>query len=111
MKPNLSKEIDDIVKPIPQKSKLALIFGVSLATVLFVGIIAFALHLFSANSETAPTNQTAAQKDLKIKGNRNSKIFHLPNCPNYNDISERHIVWFKTVDEAVAAGFRMARNC
>lgn len=51
------------------------------------------------------------QTDLKIKGNKNSKIYHLPGCPNYNDIAERNIVWFKTHEEAKAAGFRMARNC
>lgn len=61
----------------------------------------------------ANTNTPAAVpgKDLKIKGNRNSMIYHLPGCPNYNDIAENHIAWFKTHEEAQQAGFRIARNC
>lgn len=59
------------------------------------------------------TNQKPSETivDLKIKGNKNSRIYHLPGCPNYNDISERHVIWFKTHEEAKARGFRMARNC
>lgn len=49
--------------------------------------------------------------DLKIKGNKASKIYHPRGCPNYNDIAERNIIWFKTSDEAKSAGYRMARNC
>lgn len=49
--------------------------------------------------------------DLKIKGNKQSRIYHLKGCPNYNDIAERNIVWFKTREEAEARKFRMARNC
>lgn len=61
----------------------------------------------------APTpNFTAIEAtDLKIKGNKNSKIFHLQSCPNYNDIADHNIVWFKTVEDARALGYRRARNC
>ncbi len=62
-----------------------------------------------AISNTA--SPVAAEIDLKIKGNKTSRIFHLKNCPNYNDIAERNIVWFKTAEAARARGFRMARNC
>jgi hypothetical protein len=54
---------------------------------------------------------SSTEEDLKIRGNRASKIYHLPGCPNYNDIAERNIVWFKTREAAEAAGFRMAKNC
>jgi micrococcal nuclease len=46
-----------------------------------------------------------------IVGNRNSKIYHLPNCPDYSKVSERNRVPFKTEAEAQAAGYRKARNC
>jgi hypothetical protein len=46
-----------------------------------------------------------------IIGNRNSKIYHLPNCPDYNKVSEKNRVPFKTEAEAQAAGYRKARNC
>ena len=46
-----------------------------------------------------------------IIGNRNSKIYHLPNCPDYSKVSERNRVLFKTEAESQAAGYRKARNC
>jgi deoxyribonuclease-1 len=47
-----------------------------------------------------------------IRGNRNSKIYHLPQgCPSYNAMAERNIVEFRTEQEAIAAGYRKAGNC
>lgn len=47
-----------------------------------------------------------------IRGNRNSKAYHLPaGCPDYGRISPRNIVEFSTEAEAIAAGFRKAGNC
>jgi endonuclease YncB( thermonuclease family) len=46
-----------------------------------------------------------------IIGNRASKIYHLPNCPDYSKVSERNRVPFKSGAEAQAAGYRRARNC
>jgi len=46
-----------------------------------------------------------------IIGNRNSRIYHLPGCRSYNAVAEHNRVYFKTETEAVAAGFRKARNC
>jgi endonuclease YncB( thermonuclease family) len=53
----------------------------------------------------------AAPASGGIIGNRNSKIYHLPHCPDYNKVSERNRVPFKTEAEAQAAGYRKARNC
>jgi deoxyribonuclease-1 len=64
--------------------------------------------------QPSPSNQSAQatpETDLKIKGNKQSRIYHLPRCPNYNDIAERNIIWFKTKEEAEARKFRMAKNC
>jgi endonuclease YncB( thermonuclease family) len=47
----------------------------------------------------------------QIIGNRNSKIYHLPNCPGYSKVSERNRLPFATEAEAQAAGYRKARNC
>lgn len=47
----------------------------------------------------------------KVKGNRASKIYHLPQCPNYADVSPRNSVPFKSEQQARAAGYRKARNC
>ncbi len=65
---------------------------------------------FSSSSPNTTVSQ-ATVVDLKIRGNRNSRIYHLKGCPNYDDIAERNIVDFKTHEEAKASGYRMARNC
>ena len=46
-----------------------------------------------------------------IIGNRNSKIYHLPNCPDHSKVAERNRVPFKTEAEAQAAGYRKAKKC
>lgn len=46
-----------------------------------------------------------------IRGNKNSKIYHWPSCPNYDDIAPHNRVRFRTREEAERAGYRAARNC
>ncbi|MEK3988563.1 thermonuclease family protein [Robertmurraya sp. FSL R5-0851] len=46
----------------------------------------------------------------KIKGNKNSKIFHLPNGAHYNDVAGKNIVWFCTEEEAQTEGYRKSKN-
>jgi micrococcal nuclease len=62
----------------------------------------------TAKAPGAPPPTTAGGQ---IIGNRNSKIYHLPNCPDYNKVSANNRVPFKTEVEAQAAGYRKARNC
>lgn len=45
-----------------------------------------------------------------IKGNRNSKIYHLPGGASYNKISPKNIVYFNSEAEAQAAGYRRAKR-
>lgn len=47
----------------------------------------------------------------EIHGNRQSKIYHLPGCPGYERMSPANVVLFTSESEAVAAGYRKARNC
>jgi endonuclease YncB( thermonuclease family) len=60
-----------------------------------------------APGATAPTTQAAGP----VIGNRNSRIYHLPGCPNYNQVAERNRAPFKTEAEAQAAVYRKAKNC
>lgn len=81
---------------------------------MFVGCIICALILGYRSGQNPlifAQTQSVQTVDLKIKGNRKSRIYHLPKCPNHNDIAEQNIVWFKTHAEARAAGYRMAKNC
>lgn len=47
----------------------------------------------------------------RIIGNRNSGIYHLPDCPSYASVAERIRQYFDTEADAARAGFRKARNC
>lgn len=47
--------------------------------------------------------QTYSQK---IKGNRKSKIYHLPQDPDYQRISEENTVYFESQAQAKLAGYR-----
>ncbi len=47
----------------------------------------------------------------KIIGNTRTKIYHRPDCPNYNKVGAENKIEFETVEEAEKAGYRAARNC
>jgi endonuclease YncB( thermonuclease family) len=65
-----------------------------------------------SKSAKAPVSKPPAMVVIgPIVGNRSSKIYHLPNCPDYSKVSERNRVPFKSEAEAQAAGYRKARNC
>lgn len=65
----------------------------------------------SQNQSIIVTNKNETTVDLKIKGNKNSMIYHLPRCASYDRIAEHNVIWFKTKEEAESAGYRMAKNC
>ena len=46
-----------------------------------------------------------------IIGNSNSKKYHRPDCEGYRNMAERNRVFFTTVAEAEAAGYKRAGNC
>lgn len=45
-----------------------------------------------------------------IKGNKKSKIYHVPGGRSYNRISVKNVVYFQTEAQAIAAGYRKAQN-
>ena len=67
--------------------------------------------------EAANTSRTKAAKTTEervprpILGNQKSRIYHLPGCPNYEQISVGHRVKFGSEEEAKAKGYRKAKNC
>lgn len=46
----------------------------------------------------------------KIKGNKKSKIYHVPGGASYNKISVKNVVYFNSEEEAQAAGYRRAQR-
>lgn len=73
-------------------------------------------QLSSASSANEPPQHTASptettDNDGSIRGNKSSKIYHWPGCPNYDDIAPQNRLPFRTREEAESAGYRAARNC
>ncbi len=92
----------------------AIVGSFALASVVAAGSFFYGIKSAPATTQqnfAAQTEQQSSGVDLKIKGNRNSKIYHLRGCPNYDDLKEKNVIWFKTKEEATSAGYRMARNC
>jgi endonuclease YncB( thermonuclease family)/methylphosphotriester-DNA--protein-cysteine methyltransferase len=65
----------------------------------------------AAAGQSTNSNTTTTAASGPVIGNKNSKIYHLPNCPGYDKVSEKNQVKFETAAEAEAAGYRIAKNC
>ena len=46
-----------------------------------------------------------------IRGNRNSGVYHRPDCPSYDLVAEHNREHFETPADAERAGYRLAGNC
>lgn len=56
-------------------------------------------------------NPTAEMLGMPIRGNRNSRIYHKYGCPSYNAMAPQNVIEFESEREAIAQGFRLAKNC
>ena len=63
--------------------------------------------LLSHPAPTLPPSENPAP----IIGNRNSSIYHRPDCPNYTATAPKNRIIFKTIEEAESAGYVAAGNC
>ena len=52
-----------------------------------------------------------ATTPMAIIGNRNSLVYHRPDCPNYTATASKNRVMFNSETEAEAARYHRARNC
>jgi hypothetical protein len=46
-----------------------------------------------------------------VVGNRRSRIYHRPDCPDYGAVVPQNRVPCGSAAEAESAGYRLARNC
>ncbi|WP_317367021.1 stalk domain-containing protein [uncultured Tyzzerella sp.] len=61
------------------------------------------------NIKQKPVIETSSNTG-KIKGNKNSKIYHLQHQQYYNKIKPENIVYFDTEQEAINAGYRKSKK-
>lgn len=70
-------------------------------------------------TNTAISTIAARNSDIKhasadsspVHGNRNSRVYHRADCPNYLSMAPANRVVFKTSLEAEQQGYRLAANC
>ena len=62
----------------------------------------------NSTTNTASANTAVAGK---IRGNKATKVYHLPGCPDYDSISPANVVTFATEQDARKAGYKIAGNC
>jgi phosphatidylserine/phosphatidylglycerophosphate/cardiolipin synthase-like enzyme len=83
-----------------------------LANAYITNVNAHAAHAHPyqrATAEATPERKSGTRGE--IHGNRKSNIYHLPGCAGYERLSPANRVPFASEAEAVAAGYRKARNC
>ena len=66
--------------------------------------------LDSVNGEYQAQDDESAYEG-PVRGNTNSNIYHLPNCPSYDRVGEQNRRHFESEEAAEEAGFRKAGNC
>lgn len=55
--------------------------------------------------------QTDVPIEFQIIGNKNSKIYHLADCPGALKMNDSNKVFFASVAAAKLVGYRAAKNC
>jgi hypothetical protein len=67
--------------------------------------------LTAQETPTHAITQSVSLQGGEVRGNKRSKIYHLPGCPDYQRLSTASLVPFQTEAEAQQAGYRKAKNC
>lgn len=65
----------------------------------------------NGKSESALPETVPVMSGTMIRGNKKSRVYHLPGCPSYGAVSEKNVVEFLSEDDAKRAGFRRAGDC
>ncbi|MEO7859511.1 MAG: Ada metal-binding domain-containing protein [Nitrospirales bacterium] len=57
------------------------------------------------------SESSASASHYSVLGNRKSRIYHRPECPNYSEIAPKNRIAFIGTAKAEQAGYRVAGNC
>lgn len=63
----------------------------------------------TSKDKKTPANTSTVQNG-KIKGNKNSKIYHVPGGASYDKLSEKNTIYFNSEKDAINAGYRKSKN-
>jgi flagellar biosynthesis protein FlhF len=70
--------------------------------------------LFPSKRDYRPTGSSPSQEDrgpIQFVANRNSELFHHPNCKSVKRINAENISAFNTIEQAIEEGFKPCRAC
>ena len=67
--------------------------------------------LTSRMEEAANAADEAEAAQSSIAGDKHSKLFYPPDCAGANDISAANRIVFKDAEEALKAGYKLAKSC
>jgi phosphatidylserine/phosphatidylglycerophosphate/cardiolipin synthase-like enzyme len=70
-----------------------------------------ATHAAHARPYTRPRAAAATSPSGAVQGNPQSKIYHLPGCPDYKHPRPPTVITFANEAAAQKAGYRKAKNC
>ena len=54
---------------------------------------------------------TVASAVAHVRGNRKTMVYHRPDCPSYNSVTEKNRIEFNNEAAAQAQSYRIAKNC
>lgn len=67
--------------------------------------------LSTSVTKTEASTQATTVASYEYVGNKNSKIFHLPDCGSLNNTKETNKVYLSTREKAVAEGYSPCKSC
>lgn len=66
---------------------------------------------FQRDDPSISSAQTISSSQGNFVASKNGSSYHLPSCPGALNIKEGNKIWFRTKEEAAAAGYKPAGNC
>jgi hypothetical protein len=74
-------------------------------------IVVLTVMIYSVYVEKSRQWHIEAIMKGPIRASKESRIYHVPTCPNYNSIHVDNLRLFQTIEEAESAAYRPAINC
>lgn len=62
-------------------------------------------------SKTDPVQESETNRIIKYAASKKSKVFHKSTCPHVGTIKEDNLIFFNTLEEALATGRRGCKTC
>ncbi len=78
-----------------------------------VGAASSSKHNVVSNEQLLPTQDKALSltEAAAVVASKSGTKYHLPTCPGAKQIKEENKIYFVTIAEAEAAGYKRAANC